>query len=168
MGLMEKGKEYTCYICGTISGSGFREYGTGIFTCKNCRVCEQVRECRSREAAERTPPIEAMKKFDNGKDNLALLSNLPLKELLEVSKVIEFGAKKYGRNNWKRGTSWLRVSSALLRHIFAFLAGENNDNETGISHLAHAMCNLLFLLYYVNNTVGEDDRLCNRGVKIDD
>lgn len=94
-------------------------------------------------------------KFDAGKPGLELL---PFESLVEIAKVLDFGAKKYAAHNWRKGMGWGRLIGALLRHTFAFARGENNDPETGLSHLAHAGCCLLFLLSYVITGGGNDDR----------
>ena len=99
--------------------------------------------------------IQTAKKYDNQKPMMSLL---PTKALTEVSKVLTFGAEKYGSHNWRNGMSWSRLVSASLRHIFAWLGGENKDPESGINHLAHATTNLLFLLEYIFTDTGEDDR----------
>lgn len=94
-------------------------------------------------------------KNDKGKLSLSLL---PLEPLEEVARVLEFGAAKYDRNNWKKGTNWTRLADSTLRHLFSWIKGEDKDPESGLSHLAHAACNLLFLLYYTEKKVGTDDR----------
>jgi hypothetical protein len=53
---------------------------------------------------------------------------------------------------------WTRLVGAVLRHTFAWMRGESIDPESGLSHLAHAACGLLFLLAYELNNVGTDDR----------
>jgi hypothetical protein len=98
---------------------------------------------------------EPAEKFDNGKPPLSLLPYGPLEE---IAKVLDFGAKKYGTHNWCKGMSWSRLSDAALRHIFAWVWGEECDQETGFSHLAHAACCLLFLLDYIQTISGTDDR----------
>jgi hypothetical protein len=42
--------------------------------------------------------------------------------------------------------------------MWAYWKGEDNDPETGLSHLAHAMCCVMFLLSYHLRKVGTDDR----------
>lgn len=85
---------------------------------------------------------------------------LPLDLLADVNKVLQFGAKKYKVNNWRKqsGFKLSRCYNALLRHMIAWWFGEDLDKETGISHLAHAMCNLLFLMYHFKNNKNADDR----------
>jgi len=95
------------------------------------------------------------KKFDGGKVRVDLLSPIAMEE---IAKVMTFGATKYGDNNWRKGIAWSRVLGALLRHTFAFMRGEDNDPETGICHLAHAGCCIMFLLEYQNTHKELDDR----------
>lgn len=78
--------------------------------------------------------------------------------LEEVSKVLVHGAAKYGDHNWRKGFKWSRLLGAALRHLFAWARGENSDFESGFSHLAHAMCCVMFLLEHQLNNLGEDDR----------
>jgi hypothetical protein len=85
-------------------------------------------------------------KYDQEKPNMALLPAAPLES---VAAVLTFGAKKYAAHNWRGGIAYSRLVAAALRHIFAFLRGENNDPESGLSHLSHAVCCLLFLLQFV-------------------
>jgi hypothetical protein len=99
-------------------------------------------------------------KSDTGKLDWSLV---PIDAVEEIAKVLEFGAKKYAAHNWKQGGgfSWIRVFNSLVRHIFAWVRGEDKDPESGLSHLAHAGCNILFLLHYSNNKkkYDKDDRV---------
>lgn len=87
-------------------------------------------------------------KNDFGKPPLALL---PFDALEDVARVLAHGADKYGAYNWRYGLSWSRVLSAAFRHLFAWARGHDCDPETGISHLAHAACSVLFLLSYTKD-----------------
>ena len=103
---------------------------------------------------------EKFLKKDDGKPTFDLL---PLDLLSDVNLVLHYGAKKYGGpHNWKKaeGFKFSRAYNALLRHMIAWNFREDNDPETGLSHLAHAMCNLLFLTYHFryNKTTETDDR----------
>jgi hypothetical protein len=72
---------------------------------------------------------------------------LPPKAIVEVSKVLTFGAEKYDAENWRKLDDLQnRYTAGALRHIFAHMDGEQLDPETELSHLAHALCCLLFKL----------------------
>lgn len=100
------------------------------------------------------------KKFDIGKTRMELL---PFDALEEVAKILSFGAIKYGPNSWQNlPDAEDRYMGALLRHISAHKQGEVYDPESGISHLAHAACNALFLLHFQIKG-GKDGRLAGEG-----
>ena len=83
-------------------------------------------------------------KYDSKKPKMNLL---PPKAIVEVAKVLTFGAQKYGPENWKELEDLQnRYLAGALRHIFAHMDGEKLDPETGLSHMAHALCCLLFKL----------------------
>jgi hypothetical protein len=83
------------------------------------------------------------RKFDGEKLEFGLLPPLALEE---VVRVLTFGAKKYERGNWQKvPESKRRYFDAMERHIWAWKKGEKLDTESGIHHLAHAMCCLMFL-----------------------
>lgn len=86
------------------------------------------------------------------------LDLLPADALGEVGKVLTFGAAKYGERNWEAGMAWQRLYGAALRHLFAWQRGEDRDAETGLPHLAHAACCVLFLLAYSARGLPGDDR----------
>ena len=78
-------------------------------------------------------------------------SFLPWEELEEAVLVLNFGAKKYGENNWQKVKNGeRRYQDAALRHMKAVMTGEQNDSETGRHHYAHAICSLLFCLWFNN------------------
>lgn len=76
----------------------------------------------------------------------------------EVARVLAFGAQKYERDNWRKGFKWTRLSDGIDRHLRAYELGEVTDLETGMPHLAHACCGLLFLVTHIEDGLGEDDR----------
>ena len=83
-------------------------------------------------------------KHDSGK---VLAAAVDPKYIIGTAHVLTFGAKKYERDNWKLATDKTRIEDALMRHLYAYLAGETTDPETNISHLYHASCNLMFLAH---------------------
>ena len=95
------------------------------------------------------------KKFDQDKPRIELVSPIAL---VELSKVLTFGAKKYDANNWRKGIAWSRLIGATMRHVNSYNSGETYDKETGLSHAAHAMCELMFLLEFEKTHPELDDR----------
>jgi hypothetical protein len=81
-------------------------------------------------------------KFDQEKPDYSLV---PFGALDETVKVLTYGARKYDRHNWKYVDD-IRYQAALMRHFSLYMQGEYDDPETGISHLAHMACSVLFLL----------------------
>lgn len=94
-------------------------------------------------------------KHDGGKLPVHLL---PPDGIETITKVLEFGQAKYGARNWEKGMSFSRLYGAAIRHLFAWWSGKDNDAESGLPHIAHAACCLLFLVTYTARKIGTDDR----------
>lgn len=85
-------------------------------------------------------------KLDAGKPRWDLLPTTPL---AEVVGVLTFGALKYSADGWHHVPEpRARYYAAALRHIVAYQRGETVDPESGHHHLAHAVCCLLFLMWF--------------------
>lgn len=85
-------------------------------------------------------------KFDSNKPRWSLL---PFEALEEVVEVLTSGAKKYAPNNWKYvPDADDRYMDAAFRHMAQYMQGDKHDGETGNNHLAHAVCCLLFKLWF--------------------
>jgi len=88
-------------------------------------------------------------KFDKDKPKWNLL---PWDEVEDVVKVLTFGAKKYAPDNWKFvDDANNRYMDAAMRHLVAHQQGESRDYESNESHIAHAICCLLFMLWHSKN-----------------
>jgi hypothetical protein len=94
-------------------------------------------------------------KFDTNKLPLNLLST---EAMNQTAAVLAFGAEKYAAHNWRAGFAWSRPLAAAMRHITAFNDGEDKDPESGLSHLAHAACCIMFLLEFEKTHPHLDDR----------
>lgn len=75
-------------------------------------------------------------------------SLLPLETIEGIVEVLTYGAKKYERDNWKK-VSTNRNFAALLRHLTKWQAGEEYDPESGLHHLDHALCDLVFIRWKI-------------------
>lgn len=102
----------------------------------------------------KSQPNDAIR-YDQGKLRLELL---PLSALEDIALVLQTATKKYPENNWQKGMLWSRCIGSTMRHLFSWIRGIDTDPETGISHLAHAACNILFLIEYQKHNLGIDDR----------
>jgi len=85
-------------------------------------------------------------KLDKGKVKWSLL---PWPSLRVVAEVMTFGAVKYAPDNWQKVKDpEPRYFDAAMRHLTAWKTGEKLDAETGLPHLAHAACCVLFLIWF--------------------
>lgn len=102
------------------------------------------------------PKMEARgMKADNGKPSVGLIP----REFIEgVAMAFDYGAKKYGRHNYRQGLQVSRTLDAAMRHLIAFNDGENDDPESGLNHLYHAAASIAMCLYSLDHHPGLDDR----------
>jgi hypothetical protein len=127
-----------------------------ISICSKCGVeyhvlhgCENI-DYKALENKCAQQVIEPGTKFDAGKPMWDLL---PYDALEEAVKILTSGATKYGSRNWEKGIPYGRIFGALMRHLYAWwmcklLGKDGRDDESGRSHLSHAICELLFLTAY--------------------
>lgn len=94
-------------------------------------------------------------RYNQGKLQWSLVDFDSLEGLV---RVLEYGAAKYAPDNWKKGMPVTQVSESLMRHLFAFLRGEDVDSESGCRHLSHVMCNVMFLEYIMREKPHYDNR----------
>lgn len=94
-------------------------------------------------------------KHDQGKPPMHLI---PWEAMEGVARVMAHGETKYGTHQWRGGFAWGRLAGACLRHLFAWLSGQDKDPESGESHIDHALCCLMFLTAHIKSGLGKDDR----------
>lgn len=72
---------------------------------------------------------------------------VPWNALGQIVEVLDYGAKKYAPGNWRNvPDAKARYFSATMRHLTAWMDGQQLDPESGLHHLAHAGCCVLFML----------------------
>jgi len=86
--------------------------------------------------------VDVFKKNDEDKDQWHLVPDAVMKDVVEI---LTRGEKKYPGENWKKCTDKNRYLDAIYRHLYEWKEEDREDGESGYSHLAHAICNLLFL-----------------------
>lgn len=81
-------------------------------------------------------------RFNEGKPEV---SQLDPRFIIELSDLMTVSSKKYGKFNWAQGQEYHTPFDSCLRHLLKFMLGEDNDSESGKSHLVHAAANIMIL-----------------------
>lgn len=84
-------------------------------------------------------------KYDKDKPMVSLVEP---EFILGIARVLTFGVNKYGKHNWKKVDDIDRYKDAAMRHLLAYIDNEQNDKETGESHLYHLGCCIMFCDWY--------------------
>lgn len=139
-------------------GSGMAYGGGNCPACGDnlCSSCAgEWRDINGDGVCEKCWTTPKGRKDDTGKLRFDLVPWLPFEE---VVKVLGYGADRYGDNNWKEVKPFTdRYSAALMRHYSKWAQGERLDPESGLPHLAHLICDGLFLLYKETQQHGNKD-----------
>lgn len=85
-------------------------------------------------------------RFNQGKPDYTLLDFQSLEPMV---RVLEFGARKYARDNWRKGLAKENILGSLQRHVGKLIDKVNQgkdevDDETGIHEIGHIFCNCMF------------------------
>lgn len=88
---------------------------------------------------------------------LARFSLLPFEFLWALAEHYGRGARKYDDRNWERGYKWSLSVDALMRHLAQWINGEDNDAETGSSHLIAVAWHACALFIFHLRGLGTDD-----------
>ena len=83
-----------------------------------------------------------------GADVKLRYSLIPPEVLQELAKILTHGAAKYAPNNWKKCEDTSFYWDSLFRHLQSHRLGEVVDKDSGEKHLSHALCSLMFLVWF--------------------
>lgn len=85
------------------------------------------------------PDAEIVVNEQGGKQSkaVAAFNLMDAPAMIRLGKVLQYGASRYGRDNWRKISCEDHLNHALS-HIFAHLAGDRQDD-----HLGHAFCRLM-------------------------
>ncbi len=85
------------------------------------------------------------------KNNKQPYDLVPFQEITDAYvRVAEFGAIKYAPWNWSLGLARVQLCCSMLRHIFAYVRGEDCDPESGLLHTDHILWNAAALSHNVH------------------
>jgi hypothetical protein len=99
------------------------------------------------------PPGEQQAdRFNEGKVDLTLIDPTASEGL---ARVLEFGANKYSRDNWRKGLPELNILASIARHYSELLKGNQTDTDSGLPHIDHIAANAMFLSYYQKMEIGK-------------
>jgi hypothetical protein len=108
-------------------------------------------------SSDKDPAPTKMQRFNAGKLPLHLVDTILAEK---VAEILRFGIQKgYEPDNWRKGGSWRETIGSLERHVADFKKGIDLDHESKLENLAHAACNIMFLLYFFEHGLGTDDRI---------
>lgn len=98
--------------------------------------CNCIGDCMAQQSSQ-------FNKADGGKSNPLLLEKHMVRALASVNAVLDYGAQKYEPEGWRK-VEPERYDKAARRHRKDRDYGETHDKESGLLHLSHEVCNLLF------------------------
>src|SRR5690554_6777622 len=67
---------------------------------------------------------------------------IPPEGLIRLAKRYEYGAVRYGDQNWKKGIPVSSLVDSVMRHLCQYMAGDQSED-----HLAACSWNLFALMY---------------------
>lgn len=103
--------------------------------------------------------MERARRDNKGKPRWSLVDFESLEPMVSV---LEYGAGKYGRDNWKKGLPIEEVCESMLRHIFKLLQGEETDQESGLPHIGHIQANAMFMGFEMNKKIEDLTEILNK------
>jgi hypothetical protein len=87
----------------------------------------------------------------NPKDRLGMakppISLIPPSALIHIALAMKNGADKYGAYNWRANNVQAMIYvDAAMRHLIQWIDGEEDADDSGVHHLAHAAACCAILL----------------------
>lgn len=87
-------------------------------------------------------------RYNEGKLKWSLVH---FKSLEPLVRVLMYGAEKYAPDNWKKGLPEKEILDSMQRHMAALMDGQQIDEESGLPHVGHIICNCMFWQYHNEN-----------------
>jgi hypothetical protein len=86
------------------------------------------------------------------------ISLVPTCAITGMANAFAYGAKKYSKHNFRNGLAYSRLVDATMRHLLAFVEGEDVDKESLNLHIDHALASLAMLKFMTVHKQDMDDR----------
>lgn len=87
------------------------------------------------------------------------LSLVPLTAMIAIANGLADGAVKYGYMNWRSTNIKHRpMIAAAMRHLGAYMDGEDYAEDSGVHHLHHVMAGVAVLIDAIEAGSAVDDR----------
>ena len=97
-------------------------------------------------------------KYDQGKLLFGCFMHGLAPVIKGVVAVLTYGAQKYARDSWQNVPNGKqRYLDAFDRHMNDYNLGRTYDPESGLHHLFHAICNLMFVTWFELLDYGNED-----------
>lgn len=132
-----------CYMChNLIYDKNLEGWDNEISDDKNVEQLIQL-------AADKMKAIQDTTKAARFNEGKPQWSYVHFDSLIPMVRVLEFGALKYAPRNWQKPMDTTKILESMQRHLAALFDGEEVDEESGISHMGHIMCNAMFYNYHI-------------------
>jgi hypothetical protein len=141
-----------------VYGDGYRWYFTAAqVDLLIVKDAEEKPTETSKGLAENTQPAGLGARANKDKPKVSMVFEAK-NAILGCASVLTFGCEKYARANWLQGMEHTGLMDSLLRHVAAWQAGEDIDDDSGLPHVDHILCNALFLSEMTHARPDLDDR----------
>lgn len=116
------------------------------FECTNYGHCEACVDMTEKDQSN-----DQDKDQTNPKDLLGLkkppISLVPPSAIIHLANAFKEGARKYGPYNWRtKQVQTLIYCDAIMRHLLAYIDGEDIDQESGKHHLDGVLASAAILI----------------------
>ncbi len=112
----------------------------------------------NKEIEVKEQPSDPLTGAKRGKIDISPYSPVPYQEITDAYvRVADYGRAKYQNCwNWSLGLRRTQIIGSMLRHTFAYLRGEDNDVESGLSHTDHILWGAVALTHSVHHDILDD------------
>lgn len=120
------------------------------------QAVEEARQHEEKQPADVNTMANPKQAFGDKKVPLHLV---PGPAMAYCAQALKEGSRKYGAFNWRHTSVEVQTYvGATMRHLMAFVDGEDMDPESGNPHLAHAIASLAILIDAIESGKVIDNR----------